>query len=76
MKPYFAKLLASFIGLGLVFGLVASEVQAVMPKASTILSKLAIKGRAPQTGYDRELFSDGWARLEAVMFETTFWREI
>jgi hypothetical protein len=63
VKPYFAKLLASFIGLGLVFGLVASEVQAAMPKASTILSKLAIKGRAPQTGYDRELFSDGWGSI-------------
>lgn len=24
------------------------------------LGKLAIKGRAPKTGYDRDLFSDGW----------------
>lgn len=63
MKLSFKKLLASAVGLGLVFGLVASEVQAAQPKAISILAKLAIKGRAPKTGYDRELFSDGWGSI-------------
>ena len=57
------KLLASALGLSLIFGLAASEVQAAQPKATTILAKLAIKGRAPKTGYDRELFSDGWGEI-------------
>ncbi len=34
-----------------------------MPKASIVLAKLAIKGRAPKTGYDRALFSDGWGDI-------------
>lgn len=63
MKTFFARALASLIGLGLVFGLVASEVQAAQPKATTILAKLAVKGRAPKTGYDRALFSDGWGNI-------------
>jgi hypothetical protein len=30
------------------------------PLASTVLGKFAVKGRAPKTGYSRDLFSDGW----------------
>lgn len=63
MKVSSAKLLASFIAVGLLFGLAASDVQAAQPKATTILAKLAIKGRAPKTGYDRDLFSDGWGSI-------------
>lgn len=33
---------------------------ASQPLAATVLAKLAVKGRAPKTGYARELFSDGW----------------
>jgi hypothetical protein len=33
---------------------------ASQPLASTVLGKLAVKGRAPKTGYSRDLFSDGW----------------
>lgn len=33
-------------------------------KASDALAKLAIKGRAPKTGYEREQFSDGWAEVD------------
>jgi len=32
-------------------------------KATAALGKLAVKGRAPKTGYDRELFSDGWGDI-------------
>ena len=28
-----------------------------------VLNKLAVKGRAPKTGYDRSLFGDGWGNL-------------
>ena len=27
------------------------------------VAKLTVKGRAPKTGYDRELFSDGWGKI-------------
>jgi len=32
-------------------------------KATVVLAKLATKGRAPNTGYDRALFSDGWGDI-------------
>jgi Protein of unknown function (DUF1524)/Excalibur calcium-binding domain len=32
--------------------------------ALAALDKLAVKGRAPKTGYDREQFGAGWARLD------------
>lgn len=32
-------------------------------EARKALDKLDIKGRAPKTGYDRELFSDGWGSI-------------
>ena len=31
--------------------------------AAKAVSKLVVKGRAPKTGYDRELFSDGWGKI-------------
>ena len=37
-----------------------SESSAKQGSALKTLEKLAIKGRAPKTGYDRDLFSDGW----------------
>jgi hypothetical protein len=36
---------------------------APLPLASAVLDKLAVKGRAPKTGYDRDLFSDGWGNI-------------
>lgn len=33
------------------------------PLASKVLAKLAVKGRAPKTGYARSLFSDGWGNI-------------
>lgn len=42
---------------------VQQGVTAAQPKATTILAKLAVKGRAPKTGYDRSLFSDGWGSI-------------
>ncbi len=34
-------------------------------KASEALDKLQVKGRAPKTGYDRDIFSSGWGRYGA-----------
>jgi hypothetical protein len=31
--------------------------------AITALEKLAVKGKAPKTGYERNLFSDGWGEI-------------
>ena len=31
--------------------------------ASNVLNQLAVKGRAPKTGYSRDLFSSGWGRI-------------
>lgn len=38
----------------------SSEPSEASGAARKALDKLAIKGRAPKTGYDRDLFSDGW----------------
>ena len=37
-----------------------AAVAASQPLATKVLAKLAVKGRAPKTGYSRSLFSDGW----------------
>jgi hypothetical protein len=37
-----------------------ASASAAQPSAISVLAKLAVKGRAPKTGYARELFSDGW----------------
>ena len=34
-----------------------------LPLATKVLAKLAVKGRAPKTGYARSLFSDGWGNI-------------
>ncbi len=63
------KLLASSLALSLLFGLSAAITQttvasaATSTKATTLLSKIAVKGRAPKAGYDRDLFSDGWGNI-------------
>lgn len=63
------KLLASSLALSLLFGLSSAITQATVAsaatgtKATTLLSKIAVKGRAPKTGYDRDLFSDGWGNI-------------
>lgn len=38
------------------------KVEKVISKASRALDKLKVKGRAPKTGYERDLFSSGWGR--------------
>lgn len=63
------KLLASSLAFSLLFGLSAAITQTTVAvaatgtKATTLLSKIAVKGRAPKTGYDRDLFSDGWGNI-------------
>jgi len=74
LKSFSAKLplrqlVASAFTAALVIGLSANisntetATAASVYKASTILAKLSIKGRAPKTGYDRALFSDGWGDI-------------
>jgi hypothetical protein len=36
---------------------------AAQPLATKVLAKLSVKGRAPKTGYERSLFSDGWGNI-------------
>jgi len=65
-KTFFRNSTASFIAVGLIF--TAFEFApvaeaATTPKATTVLAKIPIKGRAPKTGYDRALFSDGWGNI-------------
>lgn len=63
------KLLASSLAFSLLFGLSSAIAQTTVAhaatgtKATTLLSKIAVKGRAPKTGYDRDLFSDGWGNI-------------
>lgn len=56
-------LTASILAAGLVLVPGNTEVRAAQPKATSILAKLLTKGRAPKTGYDRSLFSDGWGDI-------------
>ena len=58
---------ASVLAIGLLApnfdnGSVAA-IAASAPLASKVLEKLAVKGRAPKTGYARGLFSDGWGTI-------------
>ena len=63
------KLAASTLALALVSGLGAANSEPIIAtastgtKATTLLAKIATKGRAPKTGYDRDLFSDGWGDI-------------
>jgi len=65
-KTFFRNSTASFIAVGLIFTafeFVPVAEAATTPKATTVLAKIPIKGRAPKTGYDRALFSDGWGNI-------------
>ena len=65
----YKRVIASSLTLSLLVGVssVAAETSAVSAaagtKATTLLGKLPVKGRAPKTGYDRDLFSDGWGKI-------------
>lgn len=61
-KTFFKRALTSSLVLVLLFSGVELA-EASQTKAITLLSKLAIKGRAPKTGYSRALFSDGWGTI-------------
>ena len=57
-------LTVSLLGLSLtISGSPIAVDAATQPKATTILAKLLIKGRASKTGYDRAQFSDGWGSI-------------
>ena len=61
------KTLSLFAAATLVFGGFAGLEQAAAATRSTlatsVLSHLAVKGRAPKTGYSRDLFSSGWGTV-------------
>lgn len=65
----FKRVIASSLTLSLLLGVssVVAETSAVSAatgtKATALLAKLPVKGRAPKTGYDRDLFSDGWGKI-------------
>jgi hypothetical protein len=58
-----AGLLAVGLFASALEGGVVSADAASTPIASLVLEKLAVKGRAPKTGYARDLFSDGWGTI-------------
>jgi len=65
-KTFFRNSAASLISIGLLFAtfeLAPVAQAATTQKATTVLAKIPIKGRAPKTGYDRALFSDGWGNI-------------
>ena len=60
----------AFIALALIAGVLAPAfVEADFANAAgstsaiSALEKLAVKGKAPKTGYERSLFSDGWGEI-------------
>ena len=55
--------IASSLALILAFGAIAPAEAATAPSAATALAQLAVKGRAPKTGYARENFGDGWGNI-------------
>jgi hypothetical protein len=65
----FKRVIASSLTLSLLLGLSSAISQTAVvaaatgTKATALLSKLPVKGRAPKTGYDRDLFSDGWGKI-------------
>lgn len=64
-------LTATLVSPANAYGSAATEMQrlatitatAQAPLASKALAALAVKGRAPKTGYDRALFGDGWGKI-------------
>ena len=58
------KLLVLAIGLGLSLSPIpVQHLQAATPTAIQELNKLTVKGRAPKTGYNRNLFGNGWVDI-------------
>ncbi len=63
LRKLASSLLVAVLALSAVELSTANASAASQPKATVILSKLLTKGRAPKTGYDRALFSDGWGDI-------------
>lgn len=65
----FKRVIASSLTLSLLLGVSSAISQTAVvnaatgTKATALLAKLPVKGRAPKTGYDRDLFSDGWGKI-------------
>jgi hypothetical protein len=65
----FKRVIASSLTLSLLLGVSSAISQTAVvsaaagTKATTLLAKIPVKGRAPKTGYDRDLFSDGWGKI-------------
>jgi hypothetical protein len=64
LSSYFKSSVTLSLAVVLVFGGVTPEAQpASTPTALTVLKSIAVKGRAPQTGYSRDQFGDGWGQI-------------
>jgi len=67
VKAFWRRLITSLLIALVSFSLgeltSTSSNAAGISKATVILAKLLTKGRAPKTGYDRALFSDGWGDI-------------
>lgn len=69
VNKFSKRLVGSTLAIGLSFGigLINVEIKPVFAatgtKANVMLAKIPVKGRAPKTGYDRALFSDGWGDI-------------
>ena len=62
------SLLVAFTATGGVNAVATTQVEqapvvVTATNAAKAVAKLIVKGRAPKTGYDRELFSDGWGKI-------------
>lgn len=58
---FFTSSVAASLLLSLLVG--GTSAEAAAPRALSVLSTIAIKGRAPKTGYDRAQFGDGWGDI-------------
>ena len=61
LGPRLAGALVVVLVLG---GALASVAMAAAPTASELLATLKVKGRAPKTGYSRELFGSAWSDVD------------
>lgn len=59
---FFTSSVTASLLLGLLVG-PAVPAEAATPKAITVLKTIAVKGRAPKTGYSRDQFGNGWGDI-------------
>ena len=60
---FFTSSVTASLVFTLALGGVAPVQAATTPKALSVLKTIAVKGRAPKTGYARSQFGDGWQNI-------------